>query len=78
MTEGAPESCCGAGLGPSLVSLHVSVSSFSSHRAEQMSQLCVEPSPSSACTLTVTRLLPALPTSTHVLCCLCFFVVKLG
>lgn len=45
MTEIAPESCHGAELGPSLVPIHVSVSPFSSPRAELMDQLCVRPSP---------------------------------
>lgn len=63
VTERAPESCCGAGLGPPLFPLHVSVSPFSSHRTEQTDQLCVGPSPAPPlpCTLTVTCLLPALP-----------------
>lgn len=64
VAEGAPESCCGAhaGLAPSLVAPHLSVSPFFPHRAEQMGQsVRPSPAPASVCTLTVTCLLPALP-----------------
>ena len=80
VTEGAPESCCGAGLGPSLVAVHVSVSPFASHRAEQMGQLCVGPGPAPPLSAhSLSSPASCLPSPKHPCSvCLCFFVVKLG